>query len=325
MRRGGDTALVTVVTPVYNGESYLAECIESVLAQTYANWEHVVIDNRSTDATPEIVERYARADSRVRLQRHDEFVSANENHNRAFAATAPDAAFCKVVQGDDWLYPECLERMLAVAGSHPSVGLVTAYRLVGDEVDLDGTPVTVTHLPGATVLRQSLLGGPYVTGSPTSILLLADLVRERVPFYDLDFLHTDTEAAYWVMARSDVGFVHQVLSFSRRQPGSRITFSDRVKTYAPENIRLLLRYGPEALTPAELRSQAWRELRRYGFFLAKQRLKPSRLKDREFQAYHRRQLAAIRAEPALDETARRYVAALSLTLNPGREQLTDAS
>mgnify|MGYP005857330921 CR=1 FL=1 len=319
------TPFVTVVTPVHNGATYLAECIESVLAQTYENWEHVVIDNRSTDATPEIVERYARSDSRVRLQRHEEFVSANGNHNRAFAATAPDAAYCKVVQGDDWLYPECLERMIAVAGAHPSVGLVTAYRLVGDEVDLDGTPYTVTRLPGTAVLRQSLLGGPYVTGSPTSILLRGDLVRERAPFYDLDFLHTDTEAAYWVMARSDVGFVHQVLSFSRRQPGSRITFSDRVKTYAPENIRLLLRYGPVALAPAELRSQLWRELRRYGFFLAKQRLKPSRLVDREFQAYHRRQLAAIRAEPALDEAARRYVGALSLTLNPGREQLTDAS
>jgi glycosyltransferase involved in cell wall biosynthesis len=316
---------ITVVTPVYNGEATIAECIESVLAQTHRDWTHVVVDNCSTDATPEIVERYARADSRVRLERHEVFVKANENHNRAFAALEPEAAFCKVVQGDDWLYPECLERMVAVAGSHPEVGMVTAYRLVDTEVDLDGTPYFVSALPGRAVLRQSLLGGPYVTGSPTSILLRASVVRGRSPFYDLDFLHTDTEAAYYVMSRSDVGFVHQVLTFSRRQEGSRITFSDRVKTYAPENIRMLLRYGPGTLTAAELEAQLRRELRRYGFFLAKQRLKPSRLRDAEFQAFHRRQLAKIEADPASGDSVQRAAKALRLVLNPGEDQLVDAS
>ena len=60
---------VWVVTPVHNGERYLAECIESVLGQTYDNWEYLVVDNCSTDGTSEIVRAYCERDERVRLER----------------------------------------------------------------------------------------------------------------------------------------------------------------------------------------------------------------------------------------------------------------
>src|SRR4030095_4995561 len=59
--------LVSVVTPVYNGERYLAECIESVLAQTYQNWEYIIVNNCSTDRTREIGESYGRKDERIRI------------------------------------------------------------------------------------------------------------------------------------------------------------------------------------------------------------------------------------------------------------------
>jgi len=52
--------LVSIVTPVYNGEPYLAECIESVLAQTYPNWEYIIQNNCSTDRTLEIASEYGK-------------------------------------------------------------------------------------------------------------------------------------------------------------------------------------------------------------------------------------------------------------------------
>ena len=55
--------LVSVATPVYNGERHLAECIESVLAQTYQNWEYIIVNNCSTDRTREIAESYGRRTS----------------------------------------------------------------------------------------------------------------------------------------------------------------------------------------------------------------------------------------------------------------------
>jgi glycosyltransferase involved in cell wall biosynthesis len=54
--------LVWVTTPVYNGERFLAECIESVLAQTYENWQYTIVDNCSSDGTAQIVRDYAARD-----------------------------------------------------------------------------------------------------------------------------------------------------------------------------------------------------------------------------------------------------------------------
>ena len=61
-----DVPLVSVLTPVYNCEKYLRTCIESVLAQTYTNWEYVIVNNCSTDGTLAIAQEYAAADSRIR-------------------------------------------------------------------------------------------------------------------------------------------------------------------------------------------------------------------------------------------------------------------
>ena len=114
--------LVSVVTPVYNDADYLTECVTSVLNQTYSNWEYAIVDNASTDETPEIAARFAASDSRIRHVRFEEFVNSNENHNRAFRAIDPGSEFCKVVSADDWLFPECLERMVARAKASETVG-----------------------------------------------------------------------------------------------------------------------------------------------------------------------------------------------------------
>src|SRR4051794_3225988 len=96
--------LVSIVTPVYNGADYLEECIESVLAQTYVRWGYTIVDNASTDATPEIAARYAARDARIRHLRFEELVGVTANHNRAFEAISAESEFCKIVQADDFLY-----------------------------------------------------------------------------------------------------------------------------------------------------------------------------------------------------------------------------
>jgi glycosyltransferase involved in cell wall biosynthesis len=296
-------------------------CIESVIKQTYDNWTYVVVDNKSTDATPDIVESYARSDSRIRLERHEEFVGAIPNHNRAFRTIDPDSAYCKVIQADDFMFPQCLELMVGLAVAHPSVGVISGYRIKQDDVDLVGLPNTQSVVTGSFILRQSLLGGPYVTGSPSSLMLRADLVRRCDPFYDARFYHADTEAAYWAFTQADFALVHEIVTFSRRQQGSRIGWAHRVNTFAPESFRMLLRYGPKVLSEDELRARMRLELTRYLSFHAKQRVKPSRWRDHEFHAFHRRMVGVIREESGGDARVRAAMALVRALLNPGMSEV----
>src|SRR5436190_1534593 len=97
--------LVSVVTPVYNGARYLAECIESVLAQTYDELEYVICENHGTDETPAIVARYARADARIRVVSPERFLPQIANWNFAVRQISAASAYEKFVHADDTIAP----------------------------------------------------------------------------------------------------------------------------------------------------------------------------------------------------------------------------
>src|SRR4051812_16288926 len=103
--------LVSIVTPVYNGEEHLRECIESVLSQSYINWDYTIVNNCSTDRTLEIAQEYAARNSRIRVRNNETFVGVMESHNRALRQISPESKYCKVVGADDWIFPHCIEKM----------------------------------------------------------------------------------------------------------------------------------------------------------------------------------------------------------------------
>ena len=87
--------LVSVDTPFYNPAPYLAQCIESVLAQSYPLFEYILVDNCSTDGSGEIAEGYARRDHRIRVVRCVDFVKQIPNYNRALSESLPRANIAK--------------------------------------------------------------------------------------------------------------------------------------------------------------------------------------------------------------------------------------
>jgi glycosyltransferase involved in cell wall biosynthesis len=305
--------VVTVITPVYNGEAHIRECMESVVRQTYEHWEYVVVDNASTDSTPTIAASFAKADSRIRVRRYDEFVDVVASYNRTVAELNPRSAYCKVLGADDWLYPECLERMVSLAEANPSVGLVSAYRLNDGVVDLVAFPYRRKIVAGKEILRQSLLGGPFATGSSSSTLLRADLVRRRDPFFDPSFRHADSDADLWFFTQADLGFVHQVLTYSRRPPRSESSFSDRLTTYAPEAVRLVIRYGPQCLTGAEYRRRLRFVLWLYVRLHLRRALRPSGA-DHDFHRFHAEALDRVVADAPADPDVRRAAKVIRLLL-----------
>jgi glycosyltransferase involved in cell wall biosynthesis len=281
---------VSVLTPVYNGDETLSECIESVLSQTEGDFEYLIQDNCSTDRTREITEGYARRDPRIRLIRNAVLVSAMENHQLLFDRMAPESRYGKVVQADDWIFPECLERMLAIAGANPSVGIVGAYELQETRVALDGLPYGQTVFPGREICRRTLLGEIYVFGTPSCLLFRADLLRRRKPFYDEARYpwHYDAAACYEVLRNSDYGFVHQVLTFTRRHGAVRSGRAVSLESATAERVGMLLEYGPAYLDRGEYEQCLRERVRRYYDVLG---ICAFRRPGQEFWDYHRASLA----------------------------------
>jgi glycosyltransferase involved in cell wall biosynthesis len=254
--------LVSVVTPVYNTGEFIEQAIRSALEQTYGNFEYIICNNHSTDATGEIAERYAALDSRIRVIQPPRFLPQAQNFNFALQQISPESRYTKMILADDWLFPNCLQEMVARAATSPSIGIVSSYRLIEVEGDGFGLPINTKVLSGRTVGRLNMLENVHLFGTPSTVMYASDVVRSRAPiFFPEDRFYFDTDAAFQILADRDFGFVHQILTFSRYQPGS-ITFNvDNYCTRQIDRVLSLHYYGKSYLTPEEFErvmSRAWR-------------------------------------------------------------------
>jgi glycosyltransferase involved in cell wall biosynthesis len=308
-------ALVSVVTPVYNGEPFLRECIESVLAQTYSNWDYTIVNNCSTDRTLEIAQEYADRDPRIRIHNNETFLRVIANYNNAVRQISPASKYCKVLAADDWLFPECLDKMVGLAEEHPSVGIVTSCVLVGTRVMFDDVlPYPGTIMSGNDACRARLLGSQYLFGAASLGLFRSDVVRSRHSLYNESNLHGDTEACFALLEHHDLGFVHQVLAFRREHEGALSSYANRMNTYAPGRLGELVTYGPRYLSVAEQEQRRRDTIGSYYQYLATQ---VYLLREQKFWSFHGAKLAESGyplSKVRLAAHVARY--ALDLLLNP---------
>lgn len=164
-------AAVSVCIPAYQAGRYLAATIRSVLAQTFDDFELLVLDNASTDATPEILRRFA--DPRLRVLRNDRVLPLAENWNRVVAESS--GGLVKLVCADDLLHPDCVRRQYAVLASDPGVALVCSRRDMINECGEVIAPnrglrgLVGRHRAGA-VIRKIVRHGGNPLGEPGGAL-----------------------------------------------------------------------------------------------------------------------------------------------------------
>lgn len=312
--------LVSIVIPVFNGATFLVECLESVVSQTYQNWELLVVDNCSTDHTREIASSFAERDSRIQLHSFGEFLTLVQNFNRAVGLISRESKYCKVLAADDWIFPRCIERLVEHAESNPSVGIIGSYQLSGGGsrwcVKYAGLPYPSDVISGREICRWHLLDRGYAFGTPTSTLYRADLVRSNQPFFPgpPNSMHSDVSACYEQLKSCDFGFVHEVLSFERVHSAAASATVSQIYSYQAGLIRDLLTYGPFYLTKSELRSQVNETLSEYYGFVATGLI---RFRGREFREFHKGFLREIGRSLYSFEFARGAVAKISdKILNP---------
>jgi glycosyltransferase involved in cell wall biosynthesis len=302
MQMGSESSpLVSIVTPVYNNAEHIGECIESVLAQSYQNWDYTIVNNCSTDGSGEIARRYAAKDPRIRVHDNAEFLRVVANHNNALRQISPESKYCKMVFADDWIFPRCIEEMVALAEEHPSVGFVGAYGL-GEVLTNEGPqehavmwgglPYPSRLVCGRDLGRRTFFqfhrGVNGVFGTSTSVLYRSDLVRSRHAFYNESNFYADNEACFVLLKTCDYGFVHQVLTFTRGRPGSLGSMAVDMQMYFGCKLQTLVTHGRDFLSEDEFNGCKDRLLSGYYNFLAVSLLRGRR--DKKFWDFHKQKL-----------------------------------
>ena len=122
---------VSIGMPVYNGESYLRPALDSILTQTFADFELIVSDNASADATQEICSAYAARDHRIRYHRNERNIGGAPNHNRTIELA--NGQYFKWAHYDDIWAPELLARSVEILDRYPNVVLCYSATKVIDE------------------------------------------------------------------------------------------------------------------------------------------------------------------------------------------------
>ncbi|MBO4238042.1 MULTISPECIES: glycosyltransferase family 2 protein [Pseudonocardia] len=163
---------VSVCIPVHNGETYLAETIRSVLEQTWRDFELVVLENGSTDASWEIATSFR--DPRIRVERNRQTLPQGDNWNRAVELCR--APLVKLVCADDLLHPRCLELQVPPMRDDPSLSVVASRRHMIDEqsrviVPRRGLGGGLVGLhSGSEVARRVIRNGANPIGEPGNVL-----------------------------------------------------------------------------------------------------------------------------------------------------------
>jgi glycosyltransferase involved in cell wall biosynthesis len=187
---------ISVLMTAYNRERYIAEAIDSVLAQTYQDFELVVSDDCSSDRTLEIVNDYARRDRRIR-------VSVNERNlgdygNRRQVASLAVGRYLKYHDSDDLMYRHCLQTMIEPLEAEPRAG----FALAGGH-HWPGGPCPMLLTPRLAYEREYLGSGLFHLG-PACALFRAEVLRELGGFPET--VHA-ADYLFWIRACSRVNLL----------------------------------------------------------------------------------------------------------------------
>jgi len=183
------TPAVSVLMTAYDREPLIAEAIESVLAQTFSDFELIVSDDGSRDGTVRIAEEYARHDSRVRVSVNP--ANLGDYGNRQQALSLARGRFVKYHDSDDVMYPHCLAVMVGALETAPSA----AFALSASHA-WPGGPCPMLLTPRLAYEREYLGGGLFQLG-PAAALFRTGVFRELGGFENV--AHS-ADYLFWIRA-----------------------------------------------------------------------------------------------------------------------------
>ena len=183
--------LISVLMPVYNGEKYLQEAIDSILDQTYANFEFIIINDGSTDATEQIILSYQ--DNRIKYIKNDQNLRLIKSLNKGIDLA--EGKYIARMDADDISVPVRLEKQLEFMETNPEVGLLGSYYKSFTEdrtstESINGTPFSFDEGLQFRLLFSSTVRHP-------TAFIKTKVLREHKLYFNLDYLHAE-EHKFWV-------------------------------------------------------------------------------------------------------------------------------
>jgi glycosyltransferase involved in cell wall biosynthesis len=223
------TKKVSLAMPVYNGERYITSAIESILAQDYPEIELIITDNRSTDATPEICEDFARRDKRVRYVKNPRNLGAAPNYNRGFELATGD--YLKWCAHDDKISPNYVSSCVAALEADPHASLAFGRTICIDPDDNEiewhhgnETPAILDDDPARRFWLAIRLGG---TCFPIFGVFRADLLRKST--LHRSYYGSDRALIAETALMGKVLKVEEAVFYNREHPSRSIRLTDHAE------------------------------------------------------------------------------------------------
>lgn len=204
--------LVSIITPAYNAERFIQDTIQSVIDQSYKNWEHlIVIDCNSKDSTEQIVRHFAEQDSRIQCITSPNAKGAAANRNIALSQARGE--YVAFIDADDLWTPDKLEKQITFMNEHQIDFSFTGFQRINENKTQTGH----THQVPEKVTYNDLLHN-------NTIACLTAVFR-RKPFADIRFQeHGWEDMSFWLQILKRIRFAHglnQPLALYRIVKGSR--------------------------------------------------------------------------------------------------------
>lgn len=188
------TPLVSVVMPVYNSEKYLAETIESVLGQTFRNFEFIIVEDCPTDGSPAIIDRYVKRDRRIVRVKNSRNVGISGSRNRGIGIAR--GKYIMNMDHDDLSMKNRMEAQVKYLERHPKVGIVGSAVIA---IDGSGAQIGTRKLPESDAeIRKALpLYAPFAHPST----MVRKEAYEKAGAYDREFEPADDYELYFRIGR----------------------------------------------------------------------------------------------------------------------------
>jgi glycosyltransferase involved in cell wall biosynthesis len=233
---------VSICIPTYNYRRYLANALDSALAQDFGDMEILVVDNCSDDGTPELVEDYCRRDSRIVFHRNPRNLGMTANFNRALDLA--QGKYVKFLCADDILERNCVGIMVDVLESNRDVTLVGCRRAIFEDdkrtVRVLGYADKSFSRSGRQVIRECYFRGNLI-GEPTAVLFRKS---DSGAGFDERYHHAlDMELWFRLLENGRFAFLDNILCRVRKHDSMGTSKNLRTARVTADKVRLFEQYG----------------------------------------------------------------------------------